>query len=52
MFLFVCLFGLPALPADPCKRNWYGVNLNDAVEGAAKLGLTPDAMRAARRATP
>ncbi len=38
--------------ADPRKRNWYGVNLNDAVEGAAKLGLTPDAMRAVLRTAP
>lgn len=35
--------------ADPRKRNWYGVDLNDVVDGAAKLGLTPDAMRAVLR---
>lgn len=31
---------------DPDKRNWYGVDLNDVVQGAAKLGHTPEAMRA------
>jgi len=31
---------------DPAKRNWYGVDLEDAVRGAAKLGVTPDAVTA------
>jgi FADH2 O2-dependent halogenase len=30
---------------DPSKRNWYGVDLEDPVRGAAKLGTTPDAVR-------
>jgi len=30
---------------DPRKRNWYGVDLEDVVVGAAKLGLTPAEMR-------
>jgi FADH2 O2-dependent halogenase len=30
---------------DPTKRNWYGVDLEDAVRGAAKLGQTPEAVR-------
>lgn len=30
---------------DPRKRNWYGVDLEDVVVGAAKLGLTPAAAR-------
>ena len=38
--------------ADPRKRNWYGVDLTDVVRGAEKLGMTPDAMRAALRAAP
>ena len=38
--------------SDPRKRNWYGVDLNDVVEGAAKLGMTPDAMRAVLRTAP
>ena len=35
--------------ADPRKRNWYGVDLNDVVDSAEKLGMTPDAMRAVLR---
>jgi len=31
---------------DPEKRNWYGVDLQDVVRGAAKLEQTPDAVRA------
>jgi FADH2 O2-dependent halogenase len=27
---------------DPGKRNWYPVDLQDTVRGAAKLGVTPD----------
>jgi FADH2 O2-dependent halogenase len=30
---------------DPAKRNGYGVDLEDVVRGAQKLGTTPDAMR-------
>ena len=26
---------------DPSKRNWYGVDLDDAVRGAHKLGVAP-----------
>jgi hypothetical protein len=32
--------------ADPEKRNWYGVNLEDVVRGAAKLEQTPEQVRA------
>ncbi len=32
---------------DPAKRNWYGVDLDDAVRGAEKLGLAADAVQAA-----
>jgi len=38
--------------ADPHKRNWYGVDLSDVVDGAEKLDLTPDAMRAILRTAP
>lgn len=38
--------------ADPRKRNWYGVDLGDVVNGAEKLGLTPGAMRAVLRTAP
>ena len=31
--------------ADPAKKNWYGVDLNDVINGAGKLGYTPDQMR-------
>jgi FADH2 O2-dependent halogenase len=31
---------------DPAKRNWYGVDPEDAVRGAGKLGLDPAAVRA------
>jgi len=31
---------------DPSKCNWYGVDLEDTIRGAAKLGLTEDAVRA------
>ena len=30
---------------NPAKRNWYGVDLNDVICGAEKLGLTPTQMR-------
>jgi FADH2 O2-dependent halogenase len=30
---------------DASKRNWYGVDLEDPVRGAARLGATPDAVR-------
>ena len=32
---------------DPAKRNWYGVDLEDAVRGAAKLGVSEDMVRRA-----
>ncbi len=31
---------------DAAKRNWYGADLEDAVRGAAKLGVMPEAVRA------
>lgn len=31
--------------ADPEKRNWYGVDLQDVVRGAAKLEQTPEQVR-------
>jgi FADH2 O2-dependent halogenase len=31
--------------ADRSKRNWYGVDLQDVVNGAEKLGFTPPEMR-------
>jgi FADH2 O2-dependent halogenase len=31
--------------SEPCKRNWYGVDLEDVVHGAEKLEMTPDEMR-------
>lgn len=31
--------------ADPAKRNWYPVDLQDAVRGASKLALSPEAVR-------
>jgi FADH2 O2-dependent halogenase len=31
---------------DPAKRNWYGVDLQDVVRGAARLEQTPDEVRA------
>jgi FADH2 O2-dependent halogenase len=31
--------------SDPGKRNWYGVDLNDVVVNAQKLGYTPGEMR-------
>ncbi len=30
---------------DPVKQNWYGVDLEDAVRGASKLGAAPDEIR-------
>ena len=30
---------------DPSKQNWYGVDLEDVIRDAAKLGFTSDAMR-------
>ena len=38
--------------ADPHKRNWYGVDLSDVVNGAEKLDMTPEAMRAVLRTAP
>ena len=38
--------------ADPRKRNWYGVDLTDVVNGAEKLGMTPEAMRTVLRTAP
>ena len=32
---------------QPAKQNWYGVDLDDAVRGADKLGLPPAAVHAA-----
>jgi FADH2 O2-dependent halogenase len=32
--------------SDPGKRNWYDVDLNDVVRGAAKLQLSPASVRA------
>jgi hypothetical protein len=32
---------------DPAKRNWYGVDVEDAVRNAAKLGASTDAVRRA-----
>jgi hypothetical protein len=31
---------------DGAKNNWYGIDLEDAVRSAGKLGLTPEAVRA------
>lgn len=31
---------------QPAKHNWYGVDLEDTIDGAAKLGVTADAVRA------
>ena len=30
---------------DPAKRNWYGVDLEDVIQGAGKLGFTREEMR-------
>ncbi len=30
---------------DPAKHNWYGVDLNDVIEGASRLAMTPDEVR-------
>jgi len=30
---------------DPSKRNWYGVDLEDVIQGAEKLEYTPEALR-------
>jgi FADH2 O2-dependent halogenase len=27
---------------DPSKRNWYGIDVEDTVRGAAKLGVSPE----------
>ena len=32
--------------ADPCKGNWYGVDLQDVVDGASLLEMTPQEMTA------
>ena len=37
---------------DPAKRNWYGVDLNDVVMGAAKLSMTPPDMLSILRTAP
>jgi FADH2 O2-dependent halogenase len=34
---------------DPQKQNWYGVDLRDAIAGAHKLGVEPDAVAALER---
>jgi tetracycline 7-halogenase / FADH2 O2-dependent halogenase len=34
---------------EPHKRNWYGVDLEDTVRGAAKLGVTAEAVRKCTR---
>jgi FADH2 O2-dependent halogenase len=34
---------------DPRKRNWYAVDLEDTVRGAARLGMTPQHVSAALR---
>ncbi|HLJ57669.1 MAG TPA: tryptophan 7-halogenase [Chthonomonadaceae bacterium] len=31
---------------DPAKRNWYGIDLQDLIDNAERLGLTPASMRA------
>jgi len=31
---------------EPAKRNWYGIDIEDTVAGAAKLGLTAEQVRA------
>jgi hypothetical protein len=38
--------------ADDRKRGWYGVDFEDVVRGAAKLGFTPEEMRAALAEAP
>ncbi len=38
--------------SDPRKRNWYGVDLNDVVNSAERLGMTAEAMRAVLRTAP
>jgi FADH2 O2-dependent halogenase len=30
---------------EPAKRNWFGVDLEDTVRGASKLGVTPERVR-------
>jgi FADH2 O2-dependent halogenase len=30
---------------EPGKRNWYGIDLEDSVRGAAKLGVAPEQVR-------
>jgi len=30
---------------DPRKRNWYGVDMQDVIQGAALLNMTPEEMR-------
>ncbi len=37
---------------DPRKRHWYGVDLADVVQGAAKLEMTPAQMQALLRTAP
>lgn len=37
---------------DPGKRHWYGVDLDDVVRGAEKLGLRPDTVRSILRMAP
>ncbi len=37
---------------DPKKRNWYGIDLNDVADGAARLGMTPFEMRDVLKTAP
>ncbi len=37
---------------DARKQNWYGVDLSDVVDGAGKLGLTPNEMSAILKNAP
>lgn len=38
--------------SDPNKQNWYGVDLDDVVQNAAKLDMTPERMQAVLRTAP
>ncbi|MCS6775548.1 MAG: tryptophan 7-halogenase, partial [Chloroherpetonaceae bacterium] len=38
--------------AEPDKRNWYGVDLQDLVRNADKLGMTPHAMQRILQSAP
>jgi FADH2 O2-dependent halogenase len=37
---------------DPAKRNWYGVDLNDLIVHADRLGFSPETMREIVRTAP